>query len=136
MADFAAIRDGLKANLAAITGLRVHDTAPDTISPPAVVIVPADGVFLEFDTSLDGDSDDLEFTLHLFVARRSDRAAQDQIDAYLARSGASSIFEAASRAAIAGTHFAVVTRARDYGDYTYATEQFLGCKFDVFVGAA
>lgn len=136
MADFAAVRDGLKVNLETISGLRVHDTAPDTIQPDAIVIAPADGTFLEFDTSMDGDSDDLAFTLHLFVARRSDRAAQDQIDAYLARSGPSSIFVAASRAAIAGTHYAEVTRARDYGDYTYATEKFLGCRFDVLVGAA
>ena len=136
MSDFAAIRSGLKTLLGGISGLNVHDFAPDTISAPAVVVTPVgDGVFLDYDSTFDGDSDDLAFTLHLFVERRNDEAAQNELDGYLARSGALSIFAAVNNGTVAGTHFAVVERARDYGDYTYASELFLGCQFDVFVSA-
>lgn len=138
MADFASIRDGIKANLSTISGLTVWDVAPESIAGHTIIITPADdGVFIEYGSSMDGDSDDMAFVLHLYVPRRDEKAAQDALDAYLARTGASSILAAASSATVAGTQFAEVMTARDYGGYTWAGnpgEPFLGCKFDVVVG--
>lgn len=136
MADFSAVRDGIAANLATISGLTVHVKAPDTLTGPSIVVLPAnEGTFIEFDTAMDGDAEDMAFVLHLFVPRRHDITAQGELDGYLDKTGAQSIYAALDAAAVAGTQYAVLERARDYGDYTYATELFIGCKFDVTVGA-
>lgn len=136
MTDYAAVRDGLKTLLATIATLEVKDVAPETITGHTVVITPPDnGTVVEFDTSMDGNaSDDMGFTLHLFVPRRDEKAAQDALDGYLARSGTSSIFAAVSGHTAASSHFLEVLRARDYGGYKYAGEDFLGVQFDVVAG--
>lgn len=133
MADLSTVRAGLAAKLEA-AGIRVHETALERIAPPCVVITPGDGVFIEYDTSM-GDAHDMSFLLHLFVERRSDRAGQENLDPYLATSGAQSI-PAAVNGAVSGTQYAEVMRARNYGDYTYAGEQLFGCEFEVEVGMA
>lgn len=135
MADLAVVRAGLAAKLETIEGLRVHETAPESITPPAVVITPTEGEFIRYSTSQDDQSHDLSFLLHLFIERRSDRAGQENLDPYVATSGAQSI-PAAVNGVVAGTEYAEVTVARGYGDYTYAAEQFFGCEFEVEVGMA
>lgn len=134
MADFSVVRAGLAANLSTITGLQVLETAPESIAPPTVVIVPGDGEFVSYDVSTDG-ADDVKFTLHLYIARRLDQVAQAEVDSYLDRTGSKSIYAAVRSAPIAGTDFVEVTSAFDYGDYVYAGELFLGCKFTVEIGA-
>lgn len=135
MADLDTVRAGLAAKLATIAGLRVYETAEERIAPPAVVITPGEGVFIEYDTTMDGDSHDLTFLLHLFIERRSDRAGQENLDPYVATSGAQSI-PAAINGVVTGTQYAVVARARNYGDYTYAGDQLFGCEFEIEVGVA
>lgn len=136
MADISSIREGLATLLTSISGLNVHRTAPDSITGPAVLVAPAtDGVFLDYDSSFDGDSDDYAFTLHLLVDRRNLVAAQEELDSYLARSGSKSVFAAVNGGTIASVHFAVIEAAREYGRYTYADDEYLGCLIDVTVSA-
>jgi hypothetical protein len=128
----AAVRTALKTRLETIDGLRVYDTAPDAVVPPAVVIKPAPGQLIDYNSAT--GVDDLRFTLILVVPRRDEGAAQDELDSYLARSGANSIYATISGLAVPGTDFAEVMNASDYGGYTYANETFFGCKFLVVVG--
>jgi hypothetical protein len=134
VADFSVIRAGLAANLRAISGLQVEETAPETITPPTVVITPGDGQFIDYDTTMDG-CDDVAFTLHLYVPRRLDQVGQAEVDSFLDRTGTKSIYAAVHASPIADTSFVTVSAAFDYGDYTYAGEPYLGCKFSVEIGA-
>lgn len=45
MADYSAIRDGIKTRLeTSATFIQVADTAPDTISPPCAIVLPGSPV--------------------------------------------------------------------------------------------
>jgi hypothetical protein len=120
------------SRLETIDGLRAYDTAPETVVPPAVIIKPAPGQLIDYNTAT--GVDDLRFVLILVVPRRDEQAAQGELDSYLARTGPNSIYATVSGLAIPGTDFAEVMNASDYGGYTYANETFFGCKFLVAVG--
>lgn len=135
MADFAAVRDALGDRLETISGLRVYRTAEESVSPPAVVITAGDGVFIEYARSMNDGSHDMAFLLHLFLERRSDRAGQENLDPYVATTGAQSI-PAAVNGLVSGTQYAEVMRARGYGSYTYGGVELFGCEFEVAVGVA
>lgn len=135
MASLSAMRDGIKTRLDTIPSLagRVHDTIPGQINPPAAVIRLDT---LAFDSTMDGDSDDFLFIASVFVATGVDRVAQDNLDAYLAGSGPTSV-----RAAIAADDtlggacaYASVIEARNYGLVEYAAVQYLGVDFVIEVG--
>lgn len=84
----SAVRDGIKTRLATISGLRVHDTIPDSVAPPAGVV----GLLeLTFDLSMQRGLDSASVEILIIVGRMSERAAQDKLDAYLAGTGATSI---------------------------------------------
>jgi len=128
------IRDAIKAALESITSLKkVYDTMPESIGDlPAVTIAPKHGTYhATFDPGEMGHS----FELTLFITKgQSFAEAQDELDAYIAPTGASSI-RAAVEAAILSTHAdsIVVTGYRDYGGIEYAGQQYIGCRFDVEV---
>lgn len=129
MTSVTAIKDGLAARLATISGLRVHATPPGAINPPAAVIRRAQ---TRYDSTMARGSDDHAFVVTVFVSLASDAAAQDQLDAYLATSGASSI-----KAAIEGedtlggiVHFARVVSAEEdrtleYGGVVYVAVDWI-----------
>lgn len=82
------VRDGIKTRLATIAGLRVHDTIPDSVAPPAAVV----GLLeLTFDLSMQRGLDAAAVEVLVIVGRMSERAAQDRLDAYLAGSGSTSV---------------------------------------------
>lgn len=88
MATLSAVRDALQTRLATISGLRVHDTIPDAVSPPAAIITPADGTY---DVTQGGTAVDYTFRVTLIASRTGVRTGQDQLDAYLSPSGSSSV---------------------------------------------
>jgi hypothetical protein len=87
MATVQQIRAGIKARLDTIAGLRTHANMPDIINPPAAVVARRTTTF---DTTLDGESDDLTFAVTVFVEWATTRA-QEQLDAFTAGEGTSSI---------------------------------------------
>lgn len=92
MSTLAAIRDGIKTTLEAnISGLRVHDTIPDQVNPPAVVNTPIDWDFV---VAMGRGVDTWTFELLVLVARPSLRSGQDALDAYITGAGSSSIRQA------------------------------------------
>lgn len=98
MASVTTIRDALRTRLRTISGLRVPDRPPGEISPPTAIVR---GPAIDYDSTMSRGSDDFTFTVTLLVSRAWDRAAEDQLDAYLAGSGSSSI-KATLEAAPAG----------------------------------
>jgi hypothetical protein len=81
------VRDGIKTAIN-ITGLRVYDTIPDGLVPPALVI---GQISITWDYTLANSLDRGSIDLILITGRMSERSAQDYLDGFLAASGASSI---------------------------------------------
>jgi hypothetical protein len=88
MASLGAIRDAIKATLDAnIAGLRVYDTVPDNIDPPALLILPLDA---DFDVAFGRGSDTYQIDLFVMTSRVVPRTSQDALDAFVTGAGASS----------------------------------------------
>ncbi len=81
------VRDALKTAVN-ITGLRVYDTVPDGLMPPALVV---GQLSIEWDLVFARGADSATVDLILIAGRMSDRAAQDYLDGLLTPSGNNSI---------------------------------------------
>lgn len=88
MTSISALRSGLGANLATISGLRVSTTIPDNPMPPMAVVLPPS---ISFDTSFGRGADTYTFVIAVIVARSDERSAQVRMDAYCDPTGASSV---------------------------------------------
>ena len=88
-------KDGLKARLATISGLRCYDHQPDQVNPPFAF--PTLEEIRYHATAMCTGGVEMDFTINLILSRQSERIAQDEIDKYTAFSGAQSV-----RAAIEG----------------------------------
>jgi hypothetical protein len=88
-------KDGLKARLATISGLRCYDYQPDQVNPPFAF--PTLEEIRYHATAMGTGGVEMDFTINLILSRQSERVAQDEIDKYTAFSGAQSV-----RAAIEG----------------------------------
>jgi len=84
----STVRDNLKTQLQTITGLRAFDLIPDVVTPPAAIVGQLD---FTFDIDNARGLDQAQLDILVIVQRFSERSGQDQLDAYLAGSGASSI---------------------------------------------
>jgi len=127
--SLANIRTGLQTRLEIISGLRVFDRPPDSISQlPAAFIVPLRGAYnYAMNTGIDYD-----FEVTLFVARAADVAdAQTKLDPYIAREGSKSVYAAIDGDTTLGGACSecIVLEFRDYGGLTYGDTLFLGVKF-------
>lgn len=86
----AAVRDGLNARLATIPDLHTYARTPKTVNLPAAVV---EVLQLNPDTTLDGTTD-LAFGIVVLVADPVDDLGQEELDAYMAETGARSIIAA------------------------------------------
>jgi len=82
------VRAGLGTALDTITGLRVFDYVPDSLSPPAAVVEPLE---VDYDEAMQRGLDFYRAFILVIVGRMSDRSSQDRLDAYVTGSGASSV---------------------------------------------
>ena len=83
----SSVRDALKTAIN-VSGLRVYDTVPDGLIPPALVI---GQLSIEWDLVFKRGADSATVDLILIAGRMSDRAAQDYLDGFITASGANSI---------------------------------------------
>ena len=135
MADYSAIRDGLKARLeTSSVFIQVADTAPDTVSPPAAIVLPGSPV-VEYHEAFGNGLERFTFTILVVVQFFSMSAQQDVIDAMV--SGSSSV-----RALIEGDRTlggacadCEVTSATGYGEVSINDTEYMGIEFDVGVYA-
>jgi hypothetical protein len=82
------VRDGLKARLQTINGLRAYDLIPDTVTPPAAVVGQLD---FTFDIDNARGLDQAQVDVLVIVQRFSERSGQNLLDTYLSGSGSTSI---------------------------------------------
>ena len=83
----STVRDKIKAALN-ITGLRVFDTIPDNIIPPAAVVTQ---LSFDYDLVFGRGADSATCDVIVIAGRMSERAAQDYLDNLLQPTGNSSI---------------------------------------------
>ena len=83
----STVRDKLKAALN-ITGLRVFDTIPDNVIPPAAVI---GQLSFDYDLVFARGADTATVDVMVITGRMSERAAQDYLDNLLQPTGNSSV---------------------------------------------
>lgn len=130
MASVSELRDGLKANLATITGLRTADTVPDNPNPPIAIVMPQ-GV--TFDNAFARGMNTYSFAVLVVVNRVSERTAQNSLDAYVSSTGNSSIKLALeSDKTLNGKAFDLrVTEMRNYGEIVIGEINYLSAEFTV-----
>ena len=125
MATISAVRDGLKATIeAAVSGLHVYDTIPDSVSTPAAIVIPISGA----PRTLGAVKDTQQYVLRLLVSRTAERAAQDALDGYLSYSGSSSIaaaLKATSGLGVSGVR-AFMTGWENYGEVAWNDVAYYG----------
>jgi hypothetical protein len=132
--SIAGIRAGIKTRLATISGLRIYEYPPDSVSEiPAAMILPKSG---KYNLTMKNTAMEYEFELTLLVSRAVDVSnAQECIDDYINPSGAKSIQVAiegdSTLNGAADTSWLI--GFRDYGGFLYAGQTYLGCKFDLAV---
>jgi hypothetical protein len=132
----SGVRDGIKTRLGTISGLYIHDTAPEAINQtPAILIIPTRG---EYGRILTGGITHT-FVLTLLVSIAQGWAnAQDQLDGYLSWTGVTSIKEAVEATGTLpdGASRARVGSYENYGGREYppdSGQHFLGVDFPVEV---
>jgi hypothetical protein len=132
---FTAVRAALAAQLNTIAGLRATANRNAQISPPAAVVMPVTGSFIRYSTTFDGECD-LMLRAILLVAEGDSTSGQDNIDPYLATTGAQSVYAAIQADPTLGgvVSWAALTEATGYGLINFAGIDYLGCHLIVTVG--
>jgi len=116
-----------------VTGLRVYDYAADGAAPPAAIVALPETV--EYDSVAGRGADRVVVPVTVLVGRVSDRAARDQLAAYVSGTGAQSVKSAieGSGGDLGGVvHTVRVTMAR-VDVVTIQGIEYLGASFDVEV---
>lgn len=130
MALVSELRDGLKANLATITGLRTSSYVPDNPNPPMAVVLPQS---ISYDDAFQRGMNTYTFSVLVIVQRPAERTAQNSLDAYVSGTGTKSVKLAIERdKTLGGKAFDVrVTDLRNYGDVTIGEINYFSAEFIV-----
>jgi hypothetical protein len=138
VADIAAIRTALAAQITAVTGLRTMPEARDQVSPPVAVILPGQPLVV-YGATLDGAATVNLRVLILISDAAPSEKVQRALDAYLGIGTgvtASSIPAAimADNTLGGAVHFAEPTQVTTYGIVTYGGVDLFGARLDVQAG--
>lgn len=122
------IKDGLKAAIETISGLRAYDYQPDQVNPPFAFATLEE---ITYHGAMGAGNIVNRFTVSVVVQRASERAAQDKLDGYLAYDGSQSVRAAIESDPTLGgvVKTLIVTGATsitniDANDTTYLTVDF------------
>lgn len=88
-ATISQVKDGLKARIESISGLRAFDYQPDQVNPPFAF--PTLDSIVYHQTGMGTGGVVMNFTITLIVTRASERSAQDALDQYMAWDGSKSV---------------------------------------------
>jgi hypothetical protein len=132
MASVSAIRAGIAANLASISGLRVSATMLDAPRPPVAMVFPDS---IEFDLNANRGADTFTFVVSVLVGRADDRTAQNRADSFVV--GPSSVKTAIESDRTLGgvADTCRVTSMRNYSQVSIGETLYLGVDFEVEVVA-
>jgi len=130
----ADIHDGLSAALGTVPGLRVADHLPEQIAPP-MGIIQLQSVY--YHRAMQGGLSEWSFLIALVAGRMGDRAAQIQLDSWIAYSGTSSIRAAIEADPTLGGKCAslIVTDMVNVRPLSLGDASYLSCEFNVTVHA-
>jgi len=132
MASVSAIRSGIAANLATISGLRVSATMLDAPRPPVAMVFPDT---IDFDLNANRGADTFTFVVSVLVGRADDRTAQNRADAFVV--GPNSVKAAIEKDRTLGgvADTCRVTSMRNYSQVSIGETLYLGVDFEVEVVA-
>lgn len=85
--DVRAAREALKTTIDTITGLSAHSRFPGIVNPPAAVVYRRE---TRYDPTFDVGAD-ISLGVRLYMSISNPTGAQDNLDAYLAPTGARSL---------------------------------------------
>ena len=102
------VAEEIVTQLDTISGLRCHKGPPDSITPPAGILVLPDAI--DFDETYGRGSDRMSWPLLVVVARVSDRTVMERIGVYCDGSGASSVKAVLEAGTYTAFHTLRVTR--------------------------
>ncbi len=129
-----ALRAGLAANLATITGLRATAIQPDNPIPPQAIVFPTS---ITFDRTFKRGLDEYTFTVTLIGTRADARNGESIMDGYCAPTGAGSIKTAieSDRTLGGAAQTLHVTELSAYGSTSIGDTLYLTADFTVIVYA-
>lgn len=135
MASISELRDGIAANLATISGLRVSATIPDNPNPPIAIV---QLTRVQYHQDFKRGMTEYNFSVQVVVGKVDERSAQTNLDAYCSSTGSSSIILAVeSDRSLGGKAFdAIVTEVSNYGSVTISDIIYLAAEFNVRVLAS
>jgi len=128
--DLNAVMDAIGTRLGNIAGLRVTDYASDRANPPHAIVGLPDEV--EYDAVMGRGADRVVIPITLLVGKVSERAARDQLAAYVSGTGAASVKEAVDGDLGGAAQTARVTGAT-ISIVTIQSVDYLGASFEVEV---
>ena len=88
-ATISQVKNGLKAAIQNVAGLRAYDYQPDQVNPPFAW--PTLDEIRYHQTGFASGGVVMDFTVTVVVQRSSERTAQDKMDQYMAWDGAQSV---------------------------------------------
>ena len=100
-----------------VTGLRAFPLAQGTVAVPCAVVMPVGETFINYDSSMAGQSHDMGVSVFILVSQATVRTGQVLLYPYLDWAGEKSIYQAFSgwSDASAGISYAAVGIARNVG---------------------
>lgn len=137
MADVTALRQGLAANLATISGLRVKAAIKESIAPPTAVIYPS-STPVEFHQASANGHALFNFEVMVIVGRADAEASQNALDAYISTTGSKSIRAAVELdKTLGGIAFdTIARRVNSYGSTEINNIEYMAATFEVEVIAS
>lgn len=125
------VRNGLKANLEAIRGIRVYEIIPTPAVAPAAIIGQLD---FTFDLNNARGLDQANLDVVVLVQRLSERTGQNELDKYLAGSGDYSIKQAIeSDRTLGGACNTLRVTSAEAGSYSSGDIEFLSYRYRVTI---
>ena len=131
-ADISDVMDLIGTALAGIDGLRVYDFPPKSAQPPFAFVDMPDAI--DYDASMQRGLDRTTLNVVVAVADVVDRSVRDQIAAYAAGSGASSV-KAVLEPALTDPDTGSTCRVRKatFGPVHLAGQAYFGAIFELDV---
>jgi hypothetical protein len=124
--NVSSVRDGIKARLQTISGLRAYDVIPDKVTPPCAIVGQLDFTF-DIDNARGLDQASLD--VYVIVQRLDARSGQNKLDEYLG-SGSSSIKSAIEGdRTLGGTVNTLRVTSAEAGTYIEGEVTFLSYRY-------
>jgi hypothetical protein len=132
MSKLQDIRAGLATRMGTINGLRTSATVPDNPRPPVAVIFPDRIVY---DLNAKRGADTFFFTIMVLVGRADDRAAQNNLDAFVVGQNSIKAAIEADRTLGGKADTCRVTEMNNYASMSVGDTLYLAASFAVEVVA-